>query len=147
MVSKEAETLLNKFIQQVETTFNNLPKPLKWQSFLNNDLILLTDIPSIVQTASVKHDLNKAQTKALAKLEQVSGKAFQDITQKGSMDNWYFNDVDHRFGDDWPGRIPAQLVAHTLFYFTQENDLVFDPSFCPLGYGRRGCGCRYLSCL
>jgi len=61
MVSKEAETLLNKFIQQVETTFNNLPKPLKWQSFLNNDLILLTDIPSKVQKASVKHGLNKAK--------------------------------------------------------------------------------------
>ncbi len=22
-----------------------------------------------------------------------------------------------------PGRIPAQLVSHTLFYFTQEGDL------------------------
>jgi len=54
MVSKEAEALLNKFVQQVETTFNNLPKPLKWQSFLMNDLILLTDIPLNVQKASVK---------------------------------------------------------------------------------------------
>ena len=26
-----------------------------------------------------------------------------------------------------PGQIPAQLVGHTLFYFTQEGDLVFDP--------------------
>ena len=34
---------------------------------------------------------------------------------------------DERFGDDWPGRIPAQLVAHTLFYFTNPGDLVFDP--------------------
>jgi len=47
-----------------------------------HDLILLTDILSKVQKASVKHDLNKAQTKALAKLEQVSGKAFHDVTQK-----------------------------------------------------------------
>jgi len=61
MVSKEAEALLNKFVQQVETTFNNLPKPLKWQSFLMNDLISLTDIPLNVQTASVKHGLNKAK--------------------------------------------------------------------------------------
>jgi len=45
MVSKEAEALLNKFVQQVESIFKNLPKPLKWQSFLMNDLILLTDIP------------------------------------------------------------------------------------------------------
>ena len=51
MVSTEAEALLNKFIQQLESIFKNLPKPLKWRSFLNNDLIILTDIPSTVQTA------------------------------------------------------------------------------------------------
>jgi hypothetical protein len=56
----------------VESIFKNLPKPLKWQSFLLHDLILLTDIPLNVQKASVKHDLNKAQTKAPAKLEQAS---------------------------------------------------------------------------
>ncbi|OQY07605.1 MAG: hypothetical protein B6I22_02780 [Desulfobacteraceae bacterium 4572_123] len=31
-----------------------------------------------------------------------------------------------RFGDDWPGCIPAQLIAHTLFYFTKPGDLVLD---------------------
>ncbi|WP_299979696.1 ParB/RepB/Spo0J family partition protein [Desulfobacula sp.] len=84
-VSKEAEALLHKFVQQVESIFKNLPKPLKWRSFLTHDLILLTDIPSNVQKASVKHDLNKAQTKALAKLEQVSGKVFHEVTQKGCI--------------------------------------------------------------
>ncbi|MBU1697430.1 MAG: hypothetical protein KKD21_10375, partial [Proteobacteria bacterium] len=44
-----------------------------------------------------------------------------------AWDNWYFNDVDHRFGDPWPGRIPAQPVTHTLFYFTKKNNLVLDP--------------------
>jgi len=44
-----------------------------------------------------------------------------------AWDYWYFNDLDPRFGDRWPGQIPAQLVAHTFFYFTQEGDLVFDP--------------------
>jgi len=44
-----------------------------------------------------------------------------------AWDLWNFNDVDKRFGDDWPGQIPAQLVGHTLYYFTQEGDLVFDP--------------------
>ncbi|MBL6994985.1 hypothetical protein [Desulfobacula sp.] len=62
MVSKEADDLFHKFMEQVELIFKNQPKPLQWRSFLNNDLILLTDIPSIVQTASVKHDLNKAFT-------------------------------------------------------------------------------------
>jgi len=266
-VSKQAEALLNNFVQQVESIFKNLPKPLKWQSFLMHDLILLTDIPLKVQKASVRLDLNKAQIKALARLEKASDRAFHDVTQKGCLpfknqnnhllatpalnefsareiqafaediektnfknqqridtaqckfstqikisvmerlgiphvriaqrlnihretiskyaqknqglfkkvhqdfksgtsipdiaqkynapqplvwsvilqentdqerfkdlnwglrawDNWYFNDVDHRFGDPWPGRIPAQLVAHTLFYFSKEKDLVFDP--------------------
>jgi ParB/RepB/Spo0J family partition protein len=44
-----------------------------------------------------------------------------------TWDHWYWNDLDYRFGDDWPGRIPAQLVAHTLFYFTKQGQLVFDP--------------------
>jgi len=265
-VSKEADDLFHKFMEQVEFIFKNLPKPLKWRSFLTNDLSLLTDISSTVQQAAAQHDLNKAQTKALAKLEQVSDTIFNEVARKGSLpvktdqrllpdlrlnqvsareiqtfadllertkqkkeqkketgqrefpleiklaimsrlgipltriaqranihretipkyiqktekffhtilkafkagkdipdmaqtydvpqplawsvvlkektdqerfkalnwglrtwDHWYFNDVDHRFGDPWPGRIPAQLVAHTLFYFTKENDLVFDP--------------------
>jgi len=44
-----------------------------------------------------------------------------------TWDQWNFNECDERFGDDWPGRIPAQLVAHTLFYFTLPGDLVLDP--------------------
>ena len=44
-----------------------------------------------------------------------------------TLDLWNFNDCDKRFGDDWPGRIPAQLIAHILYYFTKQNDLVFDP--------------------
>ena len=44
-----------------------------------------------------------------------------------TWDQWEWNDCDKRFGDDWPGRIPAQLIAHILFYFSKENDLVFDP--------------------
>jgi len=61
MVSKEADELFYKYIEQVESIFKRLPKPLKWRSFRNNDLILLTDIPLNVQTASVKHGLNKAK--------------------------------------------------------------------------------------
>lgn len=43
-----------------------------------------------------------------------------------TWDHWYFNDIDQRFGDDWPGRIPAQLIARILHYFSDQNDLVFD---------------------
>ena len=63
-----------------------------------------------------------------------------------TWDVWNFMDCDPRFGDEWPGRIPAQLVAHILYFFSEQNDLVLDPSFCPLGYGRGRGVCRYLPC-
>ena len=34
-----------------------------------------------------------------------------------TWDLWNWNDCDKRFGDDWPGRIPAQMIAHILYYF------------------------------
>jgi hypothetical protein len=45
-----------------------------------------------------------------------------------TWDLWYFNDIDQRFGDEWPGRIPAQLIAHIMYYFSDQGDLVFDPT-------------------
>ncbi len=44
-----------------------------------------------------------------------------------TWDQWQWNDCDKRFGDDWPGRIPAQLIAHILIYFSKQNDLILDP--------------------
>jgi len=38
-----------------------------------------------------------------------------------------WNECDKRFGDDWLGRIPAQMIAHILYYFSDQGDLVFDP--------------------
>ena len=44
-----------------------------------------------------------------------------------TWDQWESNDCDKRFGDDWPGRIPAQLIAHILYYFSKQNHLILDP--------------------
>jgi DNA modification methylase len=44
-----------------------------------------------------------------------------------TWDYWSWNDCDKRFGDNWPGRIPAQLIAHILYYFSKKGDLVIDP--------------------
>ena len=44
-----------------------------------------------------------------------------------TWDQWEWNDCDKRFGDEWPGRIPAQLIAHILFYFSKPGDLILDP--------------------
>jgi len=69
---------------------------------------------------------------ALAWALRLGGKSDQEKFKElgwglRTWDQWYFNECDERFGDDWPGRIPAQLVAHTVFYFTNPGDLVFDP--------------------
>ena len=78
-VSKEAESLLRKFAQQVEKIFINLPKPLEWRSFYRHDLPILMDICEKVQKVSIQNDLNKFQTKALAKLKKVSGGEFNGM--------------------------------------------------------------------
>ncbi len=44
-----------------------------------------------------------------------------------TWDHWYWSACDNRFGDEWPGRIPAQMIAHILYYFSHQGHLVFDP--------------------
>ena len=51
VVLESDNDLSHKFMGQVESIFKNLPKPLEWQSFLMNDLNILTDIPLKVQKA------------------------------------------------------------------------------------------------
>ncbi len=38
-----------------------------------------------------------------------------------TWDLWNWNDCDKRFGDGWPGRIPAQMIAHILYYFSDQT--------------------------
>ncbi len=52
-VSKETELLYSKFTIQVKKIFENLPKPLEWRSFYNNDLPILMDICEEVQRTEV----------------------------------------------------------------------------------------------
>jgi hypothetical protein len=44
-----------------------------------------------------------------------------------TWDDWKWTDCDKRFGAEWPGRIPAQLIAHIPYYFSKPGDLVIDP--------------------
>jgi hypothetical protein len=39
---------------------------------------------------------------------------------------WYFTHCDPRFGIEYPGRIPGQIPANLIHYFTEPNDLVVD---------------------
>ncbi|MDP3064876.1 MAG: DNA methyltransferase, partial [Chloroflexota bacterium] len=42
-------------------------------------------------------------------------------------DVWSFVECDRRFGHDYPGRIPGQIVQHVLYYYTNVFDVVVDP--------------------
>ena len=54
-VSRQSKVLSHKFMGQVEKIFKNLPKPLEWRSFYNNDLPLLIDFCEEVQEISIQH--------------------------------------------------------------------------------------------
>jgi len=41
-------------------------------------------------------------------------------------DVWNFR-LDERFGWKYPGNIPAEIVANTLYFFTKQGDLIIDP--------------------
>ncbi|GAJ05277.1 unnamed protein product, partial [marine sediment metagenome] len=78
-VFSQSKVLFHKFMEQLEKIFKNLPKPLEWRSFYSNDLPLLMDICKEVQDISIQHNLNRSQTRALAKLNAVSESEFERI--------------------------------------------------------------------
>jgi ParB-like chromosome segregation protein Spo0J len=41
--------------------------------------------------------------------------------------SWQFGEPDPRFGMPHPGRIPGQIPANVIYYFTEPGDLVVDP--------------------
>lgn len=56
-------------------------------------------------------------------------------------DVWNFTQCDPRFGCEYPGRIPGQLIAHVLYFYTNPGDLIVDPM---VGSGTTIDVCAYL---
>jgi hypothetical protein len=81
-----------------------------------------------VSQVAEKHGWSESLVWSLKLSEENDKRRYQEL-QWGirTWDNWYWNDCDKRFGDEWPVRIPAQLTAHILYYFSKQNDLVIDP--------------------
>ena len=82
-VSKKADLLLYKFVQQVDEIFKNFLKPLEWRYFYLRDLPILMDINEEVREVSNQNHLNREQTSALKKLDDVSPQEFQKVTANG----------------------------------------------------------------
>jgi DNA modification methylase len=47
--------------------------------------------------------------------------------QPDVYDIWTFNGLDKRYGQPHPGNIPAGILFNTLYYWTEQGDLVIDP--------------------
>lgn len=56
-------------------------------------------------------------------------------------DVWIFSGCDPRFGCEYPGRVPGQLLLHLLYFYTQPGDLVVDPM---AGSGTAIDACAYM---
>jgi len=54
-VSGHSKALFHKFVKQLEKILKNLPKPMEWLSFLNNDLPLLMDFCEKVWVGNNPH--------------------------------------------------------------------------------------------
>ncbi len=42
-------------------------------------------------------------------------------------DVWQFSKCHDLFGSQHPGRIPGELIAHILYFFTEQGDIIVDP--------------------
>jgi len=95
-----------------------LPNPL------NTDLSRGFTVPRVAE----KHRWTEPMVWSLALKDKEDIERFKEVGWGlRTWDQWEWNDCDKRFGDDWPGRIPAQLIAHILYYFSKQKDLILDP--------------------
>ena len=78
-VADAARTTSHKFMGSVQDIFTNLPKPLEWRSFYNNDLNLLVASTPEIRDVAIRRKLNRSQIRALGKLNAVSESVLQGI--------------------------------------------------------------------
>ncbi len=107
-----------------QTISRYLPKMPLMAKWVNNDIQKGFTVPQVAEKQGWPESLVWS-----LKLEGKDdlGKCHELQWGIRTWDNWYFIDCDKKFGDEWPGRIPAQLVAHILYFFSKKGDLVFDP--------------------
>ena len=107
-----------------KTISNHLAKMPALANVLNTDLARGFTVAQVAE----KHGWAEPMVWSLALDGKEDLKRFKELGWGlRTWDLWNCNDCDKRFGDDWPGRIPAQMIAHILYYFSEQNDLAFDP--------------------
>ena len=108
------------------------------QASIHNHLLKMATLPNLINAdlergftvaqVAEKHGWTEQMVWSLALEDKEDLERFKELGWGlRTWDLWEWNDCDKRFGDDWPGRIPAQLIAHILYYFSRQNDLILDP--------------------
>ena len=118
------ERIAKRLAESRETIRDHLADSAMWPNPPNTDLKKGFTVPQVAE----KHGWAEPLVWSIA----LEGKSDLDRFKAlnwglRTWDLWNWNDCDKRFGDDWPGRIPAQMIAHILYYFSDQGDLVFDP--------------------
>jgi len=118
------ERLAKRMGVDQKTIHNHLGKMAALPNLLNSDLSRGFTVAQVAE----KHGWSEPMVWSLALQGKEDLERFKEVGWGlRTWDLWNWNDCDKRFGDDWPGRIPAQMIAHILYYFSDQNDLVFDP--------------------
>lgn len=118
------DRIAKKFDLPQRTISDHLAKMPALANPLNTDLSKGFTVAQVAE----KHGWTEPMVWSLALEGKADLERFKELGWGlRAWDLWEWNDCDRRFGDDWPGRIPAQLIAHILYYFSKQNDLVFDP--------------------
>jgi hypothetical protein len=107
-----------------QTISRYLPKMPMMAKWVNSDLKRGFTVPQVAE----KHGWPEPLVWSL----RLEGKSDVDKCRElqweiRTLDPWDWTDCDKRFGDEWPERIPAQLIAHILFFFSEQKDFVLDP--------------------
>ncbi len=116
---------IGKRLGMLQTTLSNhLPKLATLPNMVNSDLSRGFTVSQVAE----KHGWAEPLVWSLALGGKEDLERFRELGWGlRTWDLWNWGDCDNRFGDDWPGRIPAQMIAHILYFFTKQNDLVLDP--------------------
>lgn len=91
---------------------------------LKNDF----DLGHSPETIAKRHNLPEILVWAL-KLQDLSDQEKMEAMEIPIQpyDVWNFSKCHDLFGASYPGRIPGQLVAHVLYFFTEPGAMVIDP--------------------
>ncbi len=92
--------------------------------------------------SQLAHEIRRTDNASEQERLTLQGKVeFEKVFRLHLFDIWTFKGLDPGFGRRWPGNLPASLVANTVYYFTEPEDLVVDPM---AGGGVTGDVCRVL---